>query len=75
MRHGLVLTGIGIALELIAAVMLTRVMASLLYQVGAHDFMTFALTPVVFLAIALFATYLPARQATRADPAEALKEP
>jgi putative ABC transport system permease protein len=48
-------------------------MGSLLYNVGAHDLTTFAVVPVVFLVIALAASYLPARRATRADPTEALR--
>jgi ABC-type lipoprotein release transport system permease subunit len=45
----------------------------MLYKVGPHDLTTFVLTPVVFLAIALLASYLPARRATKVDPAEALR--
>ena len=72
-RQGLTLAVAGIAIGLVAAFLLTRLMSSMLYKVGAHDLTTFALTPVVFLCIALLASYLPARRATRVDPAEALK--
>jgi putative ABC transport system permease protein len=72
-RQGLMLAIAGIAIGLITALMLTKLMSSLLYKVGARDLMTFALTPLVFLSIALLASYLPAREATKVDPMEALK--
>ncbi len=73
-RQGLTLAAAGVAIGLIAALLLTRLMSSMLYKVGAHDLTTFALTPVVFLCIALLASYLPARRATKVDPAQALRE-
>jgi putative ABC transport system permease protein len=72
-RHGLTLTAAGIAIGLVAALLLTRLMSSLLYKVGARDPATFALAPLLFLGVALLASYLPARRATKVDPAEALK--
>ena len=54
--------------------MLTRLMESMLYKVGAHDAMAFAVAPVVFLCVAMVASYLPARRATQVDPADALRE-
>jgi putative ABC transport system permease protein len=71
--QGLTLAALGIALGLAAALALTRVMSSLLYQVGAYDLPTFILAPVVFLTIALLASYLPARRATQVPPTEALR--
>jgi ABC-type lipoprotein release transport system permease subunit len=53
--------------------LLTGLAASLLYKVGAHDMKTFILAPVFFLCIALVASYLPARRATRIDPIETLR--
>jgi len=73
-RQGLLLAAAGIAAGLGAAFMLTRLMASMLYKVGTHDMTTFVLAPVVFLCVASLASYLPARRATKVDPAGALRE-
>lgn len=72
-RQGFLLTTAGIAVGLIAALLLTRLMSSMLYKVGAFDPMTFVMTPVAFLSIALLASYLPGRRATKVDPAEVLR--
>ena len=45
----------------------------MLYQVDALDLTTFAFAPLLFLSIALLASYLPARGATRVDPVKALR--
>jgi putative ABC transport system permease protein len=73
-RQGFLLTLAGIGIGLIAALLLlTRLMSSLLYKVDTLDLTTFAVAPLVFLCIALLASYLPARGATRVDPLEALR--
>ena len=72
-NQGLLLAGAGIITGLLAALAITRIMSSLLYQVGTHDFATFAVTSLGFLSVATLASYLPARRATRVDPAEALR--
>ena len=72
-RHGLVLAASGIVAGLVAALFLTRLMSSMLYKVGAHDLATFVLTPILFVSIALLASYLPARRATKVNPIEALR--
>jgi putative ABC transport system permease protein len=72
-RQGILLALSGIALGLVAALLLTRLMSSLLYKVGTLDLPTFLLAPLVFLGIALLASYLPARRATKVNPLEALK--
>jgi putative ABC transport system permease protein len=72
-RQGFTLAMAGILIGLVAALLLTRLMSSMLYKVGALDMTTFALAPLVFLAIALLASYLPARAATKVDPVNALR--
>jgi putative ABC transport system permease protein len=72
-RQGFMLSIAGIGIGLMAALLLTRLMSSLLYKVGALDLTTFAVAPLVFLGVALLASYLPARSAMRVDPAEALR--
>ena len=73
LRQGLRLTGVGIALGIGAALVLTRVMSSLLFGVGPMDPMTYAAVSAVLAAVALIATYLPARRASRVDPIVALR--
>jgi putative ABC transport system permease protein len=72
-RQGFILAAAGIVIGLIAALLLTRLMTSMLYQVDTLDLATFAAAPLVFLSIAMLASYLPARSATRVDAAEALR--
>jgi ABC-type antimicrobial peptide transport system permease subunit len=72
-RDGLVLAAVGIALGLVAAGALTRVMTSLLFGVSALDPITFVAVAVVLAAAALLASYLPAHRATAVDPAEVLR--
>ena len=72
-RHGLMLAMAGIVIGLLAALFLTRLMASMLYKVGTRDLVTFVFTPLLFLGIALLASYLPARRATKVNPIEALR--
>jgi predicted lysophospholipase L1 biosynthesis ABC-type transport system permease subunit len=71
--QGLVLTAIGAALGLGAAMGLTRWMTSLLYGVSPLDPWTYAVVVMILLISAGLACYLPARRATRVDPMEALR--
>jgi putative ABC transport system permease protein len=73
LRRGLALATTGIVLGLAAALLLTKFVGSLLYKVGTRDLITFVAAPAIFLVVALLASYLPARRATRADPIEAIK--
>ncbi len=73
-RQGMELTGAGIVAGLLAAVLLTRVMASLLFGISATDLATFSAVPLILAVVALLATYLPARRATRVNPVVALRE-
>lgn len=72
--QGVSLTVAGIGLGLLGAVGLTRLMAGLLFGVSATDAVTFSSVAVVLGVIALVATYIPARRATRIDPIVALRE-
>jgi predicted permease len=64
---------IGIVAGLLAALGLTRLMANLLYGVGPGDPLTFIVVPAILLSVALLASYLPARRATRVDPMTSLR--
>ncbi len=73
MRYALSLTGIGVAIGLVAAASLSQLMNSLLFGIAAMDPLTYAAVPLVLLAAALLASYLPARRAAAVDPVETLK--
>jgi putative ABC transport system permease protein len=71
--QGMLLALIGVAVGLAAALILTRVMESLLFGVSARDLATFLTIPLVLAAIAFLSSYIPARRATRVDPMIALR--
>jgi len=72
-RQALLLIGVGILIGLGAAVGLTRLMSALLFGVSHLDGITFAAVSVGLAVMALGAAYLPARRASKVDPAEALR--
>jgi putative ABC transport system permease protein len=74
MSHGATLAGIGIAIGLFGAFALSRVVAGLLYNVGASDPFTLFSVSLLLAAVALLACYIPARRATRLDPIITLRE-
>jgi putative ABC transport system permease protein len=64
---------IGVGAGLVAAFFLTRLIATLLFQVQPHDVATFVSVPLLLVSAALVATYIPARRAARVDPVRALR--
>jgi putative ABC transport system permease protein len=70
---GMFLAAIGVAVGLIGAFALTRLMASLLFGVSPTDLVTFGLVTAGLLTVALLACYIPARRATKVDPLVALR--
>jgi len=73
LRQGMSLAVSGIAVGLFAALMVTRLLQSTLYETGSRELTTFVMAPLIFLAIAMPASYLPARRAVRVDPAVTLR--
>ena len=70
---GMKLAGIGAAIGLAVAIVLAKVMSSLLFGLGPADAFTFATVSIGALAVALLACYIPARRATKVDPLVALR--
>ena len=73
LRHGLMLTAAGIAFGVAASLAVTRVLSALLFGVGPIDPVTYALVSSGLAAVALLATWLPARRASRVNPVAALR--
>jgi ABC-type antimicrobial peptide transport system permease subunit len=71
--NGLVLAGTGIMIGLAAAAGLTRLMKSLLFGISTLDPAIYIAMPVVLVAAAILASYVPARRASQIDPSEALR--
>jgi putative ABC transport system permease protein len=73
MKSGLLLAVVGVGIGLAGAFVVTRLMTSLLFAVGATDMATFAIVSGCLLLISLAACYIPARRATKVDPLVALR--
>jgi predicted permease len=72
-RHGLFLTGIGVACGLVVAVIIMRLMSTLLFKVNPTDPLTYLAVSAGLIATAFLASYLPSRRAATVDPVEALR--
>ena len=72
-REGVVLAGLGIALGVVGALLLTRFLQAMLLDVAPTDPSTFVLLSAVVLVVTLLATLLPALRAMRVDPVVALR--
>ncbi|MGB7621611.1 MAG: ABC transporter permease [Terriglobia bacterium] len=73
LQHGFYLTGGGILAGLLGALIMGRVMQSLLFGIGATDAVTLLLVAIFLIVVGLVASYLPARRAIRVDPMVALR--
>jgi putative ABC transport system permease protein len=73
LQQGIRLTGMGLAIGLVLALGLTRLMSKMLFGISATDPATFALVLLLLAVIAMLACYLPARRATKVDPIVALR--
>ena len=73
LRQGLKLTIIGAAIGLVGAYLATRAITSVLYGVSATDPLTFGLVSLLLVFVALLASYVPARRATKVEPLVALR--
>jgi len=73
MGQGMKLTLIGVAIGFVGAIAVTRLMRSLLFAVAPTDLMTFGVSSIVLIVVALLACFIPARRATKVDPLVALR--
>jgi predicted permease len=74
LRKGITLAGVGIVAGVVVSASTASMMASLLYGVRPHDPAVFLIVPLLLLAVAALASYLPARRATKVNPMIALRE-
>ncbi|MFZ0771849.1 MAG: ABC transporter permease [Candidatus Sulfotelmatobacter sp.] len=74
LRKGVALAGVGIIAGVVVSASTASMMASLLYGVRPHDPAVFLIVPLLLFAIAVLASYLPARHATKVNPMIALRE-
>ena len=73
LRNGLLLAAIGIVAGLLASTVLTRYLASMLFEIEATDPVTFAGVALILVGVAAIASLVPAHRATLVDPLEALR--
>ena len=73
MRHGVVLVAVGVSIGLVASLALTRLISDLLFAVEPTDPQTLSLITLLLVTVALLASFIPARRATKVDPTSALR--
>jgi putative ABC transport system permease protein len=71
-RHGVIVTSVGVAIGVVAAVGVTRLMTSLIFEVSPLDPLTYVAVAVLLVIAAAVASYVPARRASAVQPVEAL---
>lgn len=74
LNQGMRLVVVGVGIGLAAALVLSRVLQSMLFNVSTTDPLTFVLISLLLLGVTLLATWLPARRATRVDPVVVLRD-
>jgi len=74
LRKGVALAGVGIVVGMVFSASSASMMASLLYGVRPHDPAVFLIVPLILMVVALLASYIPARRASRVSPIVALRE-
>ena len=73
LRRGLTLTAIGLGIGMVASLVVTRVLASFLYETSTADPVTLVGVSLLLVVVALLSCYIPARRATKVDPMVALR--
>jgi len=73
LSEGARITALGVVLGIAASLAITRLISTLLFGISATDPLTFVAVAVLLSAVALVASYIPARRATRVDPLIALR--
>jgi putative ABC transport system permease protein len=73
LRRGMKLAGAGVLIGAICALAFSRLLRGMLYEIGPTDPLTFALVPLLLVAVAILACWIPAHRAARVDPMEALR--
>ena len=73
LKNGMLMAGAGLVLGFLAALALTRILATLLFGVSARDPLTIAGVGAILAAVAMLASYVPARRATKVDPMTCLR--
>jgi putative ABC transport system permease protein len=74
LRQGLVVTGSGILIGMVGALVLSGVLQSLLFEVAPRDWVTFLTVPALLALTSVLALWIPAHRATRVNPVEVLRE-